>query len=232
MWNWELSPLERPGALSPDRLRLWATQQGQLQYDCVGLRGFSLRGFWEERGVSLLRWEKGSKTPSCSGKKGPTHDSSGSARVTWQLRSRWKRGGPSQRVPRQSQSLSNRAIWSTWHASDTSELGPRWSPSFLHWKTSLWPPSLASLLWPEGYHDSWWWAARVRAQAQTNDMRELWVGIAQRTAVWSPWTQSRSSATKREAQPSSTSSWRSAKGETAETQQNQPVQMMNKCHGN
>ena len=37
---------------------------------CVALRGFSLRGFWGVRGFSLLRWEKGSETPSCGGKKG------------------------------------------------------------------------------------------------------------------------------------------------------------------
>ena len=44
----------------------WATKAAQHldsilpdQKSCVALRGFSLRGFWEVRGFSLLQWEKG-----------------------------------------------------------------------------------------------------------------------------------------------------------------------------
>ena len=37
---------------------------------CVALRGFALRGLGDVRGFSLLRWEKGSETPSCGGQKG------------------------------------------------------------------------------------------------------------------------------------------------------------------
>ena len=34
-------------------------------------KGFAAKGIWGCTGFSLLRWEKGSETPSCDGEKGP-----------------------------------------------------------------------------------------------------------------------------------------------------------------